>query len=382
MVLNSTPPETAAAQAAFPANQSSGSPADPSGDPLASPALRGPGVWESLRAALFGRPRALSCVQIGVTSLCPGRCVYCPHTTRAADWQGKHMRAETFAALWPLLRQASRAHLQGWGEPLLHPRFMDFARLALRAGCRVSTTTCGLRMDEDLARAIADSGIDVVAFSLTGTDEASNAPRAGVPFARVVDAIRQFQAVRRARNAVHLEVHLAYLLLPSQLDAVRRLPELMRDLGVHAAVISTLDYIPHPKLATEAFPPPLTPADRERIEAARRMLAEVAARAARFGADVHYALPSDRPRPGGCREEAARTLYVGVNGDLSPCVYACVPGAPEAERLVFDAVEHTQPLDVWNSPAWTNFRAALASDTPPARCRACPKRFEIADTEC
>ena len=349
---------------------------NPPTDPLANPALTGPGVWESLREALLGRPRALACVQIGVTSLCPGRCVYCPHTTRADAWPGRHMRAETFAALWPLLRQAGRAHLQGWGEPFLHPRFMDFARLALRAGCRVSTTTCGLRMDDDLARQIVDSGIDVVAFSLVGTDEASNAPRAGVPFARVTEAIPHLQTVRRARNAVHLEVHLAYLLLPSQLDAVRRLPELMRDLGVHAAVISTLDYIPGPDLAAEAFPPPVTPEAREQIEAARSSLREVASRAAHFGADVHYALPSTRPRPGGCREEAARTLYVGVDGDLAPCVYACVPGTTEPERLVFGSVEREQPLAVWNGPAWTGFRAALASDTPPVRCRTCPKRLE------
>jgi len=201
-------------------------------------------------------------------------------------------------------------------------------------------------------------------------------PRAGVPFARVTEAIQHLQTVRRARNAVHLEVHLAYLLLPSQLDAVRRLPELMRDLGVHAAVISTLDYIPGPDLAAEAFPPPVTPEAREQIEAARSILREVASRAAHFGADVHYALPSTRPRPGGCREEAARTLYVGVDGDLAPCVYACVPGTTEPERLVFGSVEREQPLAVWNGPAWTGFRAALASDTPPVRCRTCPKRLE------
>lgn len=376
MVLNSTRPGPATARDARPASPPGHLP-----DPLVNPALRGPGVWESLREALLGRTRALSCVQIGVTSLCPGRCVYCPHTTRAAAWPGKHMRAETFAALWPLLRQAGRAHLQGWGEPLLHPRFMDFARLALRAGCRVSTTTCGLRMDEELARDIADSGIDVVAFSLAGTDEQSNAPRAGVPFARVVDAIRQFQTVRRARNAVHLEVHLAYLLLPSRLDAVRRLPELMRDLGVHAAVISTLDYIPNPELAAEAFPPPLTPAAREQIESARRLLAEAAAQAARFGSEVHYALPGARPRPGGCREESTRTLYVGVEGDLSPCVYAGVPCSAPAERLVFGNAEHEQALDLWRGAAWQGFREALASDAPPPRCRACAKRFERADTD-
>ena len=42
-------------------------------------------------------------------------------------------------------------------------------------------------------------------------------------------------------------MHLAYLLLPSQLAAVKRLPELMEELDVHCAVVSTMDYIASPR---------------------------------------------------------------------------------------------------------------------------------------
>lgn len=132
---------------------------------------------------------------------------------------------------------------------------MDFAALARKAGCRVSTTTCGLRMDETLAGQIVGSGIDIVAFSLVGTDEASNAPRAGVPFSCVREAVRTLQRVRKAKMGVHLELHFAYLMLASQMEAVEGLPDLMDELDVHAAVISTLDYIAAPGLEAEAFSP-------------------------------------------------------------------------------------------------------------------------------
>ena len=159
-------------------------------DPLRNPRFQEPSVWQLFRESLFGKPRLLDCIQVEVTSVCPGRCVYCPHTTQAGYWRSRHMEAATFARLWPLMQESGRVHLQGWGEPFLHPRFMDFAALARKAGCRVSTTTCGLRMDETLAGQIVGSGIDIVAFSLVGTDEASNAPRAGVPFSRVREAVR------------------------------------------------------------------------------------------------------------------------------------------------------------------------------------------------
>ncbi len=224
-------------------------------DPLSPKALPGPGLRQWLREAFSGRPTPLLCMQVEVSSVCACRCTYCPHTTKKDVWQSRLMSAETFAALWPLMRQCGRVHLQGWGEPFLHPRFMDFVSVARRAGCAVSTTTCGQHMDESLAAAIVDSGMDVVAFSLAGTDEASNASRQGIPFSRVCEAIRCLQEVHRKKQGVHLEVHLAYLLLPSQLEAVKRLPELMEELDVHCAVVSTMDYIASPELAVEAYSP-------------------------------------------------------------------------------------------------------------------------------
>ena len=203
-------------------------------DPLRNPRFQEPSVWQLFRESLFGKPRLLDCIQVEVTSVCPGRCVYCPHTTQAGYWRSRHMEAATFARLWPLMQESGRVHLQGWGEPFLHPRFMDFAALARKAGCRVSTTTCGLRMDETLAGQIVGSGIDIVAFSLVGTDEASNAPRAGVPFSRVREAVRTLQRVRKAKMGVHLELHFAYLMLASQMEAVEGLPDLMDELDVHA----------------------------------------------------------------------------------------------------------------------------------------------------
>lgn len=335
------------------------------------------------RESLFGKPRLLDCVQVEVTSACPGRCAYCPHTTQAARWRSRHMEAATFARLWPLMQESGRVHLQGWGEPFLHPRFMDFTALARKAGCRVSTTTCGLRMDETLAAQIVDSGIDIVAFSLVGTDEASNAPRAGVPFGRVCEAVRTLQRVRKARMGVHLELHLAYLMLASQMEAVDALPALMDELDVHAAVISTLDYIAAPGLEAEAF----SPLESGKLEAARNRLERVAEEAARRGRGLYYSLPSPRTDQSGdglfpCRENASRTLYVDAEGRMSPCIYLNLPvdapaGSPEdLNRRVFGSAVEEPPLDVWQSAPFRLFRDALQSPLPDIPCRACPKRFE------
>ncbi len=342
------------------------------GDAPVNPAFRPPSVWEMLKEALFGVPRPLDCVQIEVSTRCPGRCTYCPHTTAGSAWRAVHMEDAVFAALWPLLRRSGRVHLQGWGEPLLHPRFFDFTALARRAGCRVSTTTCGLSMDEALAEQLVESGIDVIGFSLTGTGAAANACRQGVAFDRTLEAIRTLQAVRRRRMGVHLEVHIAYLLTASRLESLYGLPELLEDVGAHAAVISTLDYLPDPQWRDEAF----APHETDKIAAARAVLEEVAARAARNSREVFYALPCPEPCSG-CRERTDATLFVNVDGDISPCVYLNLPvTGPNPDRLVFGNVLRDDPAAVWDLPAYATFRADLLRGKAQGHCVDCVKRFE------
>ena len=44
-------------------------------DPLRNPRFQEPSVWQLFRESLFGKPRLLDCIQVEVTSVCPGRCV-------------------------------------------------------------------------------------------------------------------------------------------------------------------------------------------------------------------------------------------------------------------------------------------------------------------
>ena len=214
--------------------------------------------------------------------------------------------------------------------------------------------------------------MDIVAFSLAGTDEAGNKARAGVPFSRVADAVRLLQKVRQKKNAVHLEIHLAYLMLASNVEAVRGLPELMEDWGVHAAVISTMDYIPSPDMAKEAF----APHERDKIAAARTVLEEVGAKIRAGGRDFYASLPAAEPAPC-CRERAHRTLYVDAEGFISPCVYLNVPlMEPQPNRTVFGCVREESPVDIWARPEYAAFRSAVQTATPPEACVLCAKRFE------
>ena len=341
-------------------------------NPDSSEKFKAPGFWENFRETFLGAPRSFACLQVEVTSRCPAGCIYCPHTTMKAVWQPRDMTLETFGRLWPAMRSSTRVHLQGWGEPLIHPAFFEMVALARRAGCRVSTTTCGLHMNAELAGKIVDSGIDIIAFSLAGTDAATNAVRRGADFERVCRSIATLQKIRRARGGVHLEVHFAYLMLASAMEAVRGLPALARKLGVHAAVVSTLDYIPTSNFEKEA----LGLHETEKLAQAAGILREAEAKARELEVDFHWSLPRPDAPGDKCRENVARCFYIASDGSVSPCVYLNLPVRMEDPgRRIFGNVNDREVLEIWADERFLAFRKALASGAPDPACKSCPKRF-------
>lgn len=332
------------------------------------------GVWQELKDALGLRRRTVGVAQIEVTSVCSNRCGYCPRTELDGHWKSRHMRAETFVRLWPLFRESGRVHLQGWGEPLLHPDFLEMVAFAREAGCSVSTTTSGRHMTRDLAEKLVDSGLDVIGFSLAGASAGTNdSLRAGIAFERVLASIRLLQEVRRARGGVHLEIHLAYLLMASRIGDIHLLPGLMEGLGVHATVVSALDGNLVPHWRHECF----APEEREKILAARKELEAAAEKARSLGLDFHYSLPDPEPT-GRCFEGAEHAVFIDAEGNMAPCVHLDLPTTLDDPcRRIFGSCLTDDPLDVWNSAPFAAFRAALATPDPDPACRGCPKRFAV-----
>jgi MoaA/NifB/PqqE/SkfB family radical SAM enzyme len=282
------------------------------------------------------------------------------------------MEDATFVALEPLIRRTKRVHLQGWGEPLLHPRFFEYAAAAVRVGSAVSTTTCGLAVDDANAERLVAGGIDIAAFSLAGVDSATNAVRAGVPFEGVRAGILALNRAKRLAGSAYPRVHLAYLMLASEAENVARLPDLMHGLDVPVAVVSTLDYIAAPGMEAEAY----APHEEKKIGCARTLLRTAAERAAAMGRLIHYSLPGEHGR-NDCNERVHACMYIDAEGVIAPCIYLNLPtDENDPRRRTFGSVRKRNPLEIWNEPEYARFRAGLTSGDPDPLCVACIKRFE------
>jgi MoaA/NifB/PqqE/SkfB family radical SAM enzyme len=139
-----------------------------------------------------------SFLQIEPVGQCNLRCRMCPVQFRAdAPGGGRPaiLAFDTFRALLDQLQGLKELHLQGLGEPMMHPQFFDMVRYAAAGGIEVSTNSNMTVLSERRAQECVGSGLRRVHASVDG----ASAPvyefiRVRARFDRVVRNIRRLAA--------------------------------------------------------------------------------------------------------------------------------------------------------------------------------------------
>jgi MoaA/NifB/PqqE/SkfB family radical SAM enzyme len=324
---------------------------------------------------------SLDWIQVEVTSHCNAECEYCPHTVYAQSWRANHMPLETFKKLAPAFVRTRLVYLQGWGEPLLHPQFFDMLRIARECGCHVGTTTNGMLCDAKTAERMVAGGLSILGFSLAGTDESQDGIRRRAPLKNVLQAIKDVDETKKRLGISVPEVHVAYIWLRSQIEAIKELPALLEGTGVNQVVVSTLDFVPHSDLATEA----LHARDEAEEEFLHGMISEVVKVGKERGLDIFFRLVAPYREPGFCTENVTRSLFVSAQGLVSPCVFRNVPIYQKNEsvhldlyspkHLTFGDVSDQSLTSIWRQKDYRAFRRNHAKRKGTKSCGNCSKLF-------
>jgi MoaA/NifB/PqqE/SkfB family radical SAM enzyme len=143
--------------------------------------------------------------------------------------------------------------MAGAGEPLLHSRFFDVIAALKRAGLRVQVFTNGILIDEDMARRLVQSRIDILRVSLWAVTEAEHErwhpgvnPRM---LEKRLGGIRALAAERKASSS-RFELALQMPINRENLGALDRRVEIAVEsgaasvsFGYYRAYGSALDYL-------------------------------------------------------------------------------------------------------------------------------------------
>lgn len=126
------------------------------------------------REKLANLPDFPHMLDVELTNACNFRCLMCKTGTGDITRKTGFMSEDTFARLLEHIgSRGTPLRFIRWGEPTLHPRWIDCMERAKQAGCLVHFNTNGSRLDDESLRAILRIGVDSIKFSFQGVDRES-----------------------------------------------------------------------------------------------------------------------------------------------------------------------------------------------------------------
>ncbi|HSK09629.1 MAG TPA: radical SAM protein [Vicinamibacterales bacterium] len=319
-------------------------------------------------------------LQIEPVGTCNLRCTMCPIQYRAESAPGHPpalMKYETFLQLVEGFAGLAELHLQGLGEPMMHPRFFEMVRHASSRGIRVTTTSNFTLATPRLAERLLACGLDRLHVSIDGaTAETYESIRVRGRFGRLLRNLGAFAAARRRHGRDRPELHLVTVVMRRNL---RELPDIVRLARRFDATQVFVQHLCH-DFGEPNLPPSYAPMREyvreetlagEAPEVIELSFDRARQAAAELGVDLR--LPNLQPRlyprgtPGRARCQWPWTgAYVSYQGLAMPC---CMISTPD--RHNFGSVVDQGVAATWHGSAYQEFRARLDSDSPPEVCRSC-----------
>ncbi len=326
-------------------------------------------ITKQLPETLLDFPRK---VQIEPVGQCNLRCTMCALPFRAPAGRPAFMDFALFKELVAQFRGVEELHLQGLGEPLLHPSFFAMISHAARSGVRVTTNSNMTLLTPDRAEECVRSGLSWVRVSIDGATRATyGSIRAGGSLDTVLENLAALRRAKEKLGSARPRLFLAMVLMRQNVSETADVVRLAHEYGMEQVFVQHLcndlsgNTLPgqYQALADFVKQQSLAEVDPCTVQGHfNRTIAE----AGRLGIELR--LPHVgiyRPRAKQC-DWPWRAAYFAYDGTAMPC---CMIGLPE--RFNFGSAAKQRFMSIWNGEAYRSFRSQLRSDEPPSVCRTC-----------
>jgi MoaA/NifB/PqqE/SkfB family radical SAM enzyme len=149
-------------------------------------------------------------LRLGITNRCSARCSYCPREIIHASGTG-YMDFELYKSLidYAAGNSITDVGYSLWGEPLLHPRFIEMLAYASGRGLNVRLSTNCIVMTNELADRILEYPLNSVEISMDGFSRKEYADGKGVDqYERARNnAIYFFDRAREKKHSAVFNIH-------------------------------------------------------------------------------------------------------------------------------------------------------------------------------
>ncbi len=321
------------------------------------------------------------CLYLEVTNRCNLLCETCPRTFEELE-PPADMDWELFTRIVDQVPDLARAVLHGVGEPMLVRELPRMIRYLKDRGVYVLFNTNGTLLNAKKFPGLVETGLDELRVSLDAADAASyKAVRGKDFFARIVRDVGRFVEYQRTAGIDRPRVS---LWLTGLRETVQQLPEFVRlaaRMGVREVHLQRLVF---DDAGFGMARPDSSLFEQTRAEETAAIDAAVA-----IGAELGVTLDaSGATEPGlslkrGAGDQPWATcrrpwslMYFTAHGRALPCCIAPFSARGYESYTLGDATQQTL-REIWDGPAYRQFRSGLLSDTPPKPCQNCGLRWSL-----
>jgi len=308
----------------------------------------------------MGTPR-FDIVQVEVTSKCNARCIMCPKTY-LKDWISGDMQQNTFLHISEIFSSANYIHLQGWGEPLLHPGFEDMLTFLIKKKKRkCGFTTNGQLLTKEKIDRFLQTGVDIIAISMAGADKKMHESiRKGTEFSKIIEAASYIAEQKQKQGLKKPELVLLFIITVLNIHQLPDFIKLASDIGADRVVPNNVDFVPCKEIdLIRAFNRDEKKEEYEEIMKKTKQQAKERKIELRF-----YSLfPEEQ---GICEANPLKNIYIAHDGCVSPCVYLGLPvkeipvyrdgKVDTVKRVCFGNIKEKGIKEIWKDKSYVLFR--------------------------
>src|SRR5580704_9050456 len=331
------------------------------------------------RSAVAEQPPV--CLYLEVTNRCNLLCETCPRTFEELE-PPADMDWDLFTKIVDQVPNVARVVMHGVGEPMLVKNLPDMIRYLKARGTYVLFNTNGTLMQPKRFQELIDTGLDELRVSLDAADRESYAKIRGKDFFnRIVRDVGKFIAYQKQMGATTPRVS---LWLTGLKETVAQLPDFVRlaaQMGVQEVHLQRLvfDDAGYGMARAESSLFEQTRAEEQAaIEAAQTIGAALGVTLDASGAtEPGLSLrrqAEDQPWST-CRRPWS-LMYFTAHGRALPCCIAPFSARDYATYTLGDATQQSL-REIWNGPAYQDFRGALLTEAPPKPCANCGLRWSL-----
>lgn len=292
-----------------------------------------------------------------LTNACNLNCVMCGRN--AANFKPTVFDMDVFRSFEPLMDTVEEVTLMGWGEPTIHPHFIEMLEIINRHSARKYFCSNGMNLKK-IKNAIFDYKVDVFAISLDGaTDETNGRIRRGSKIEQITSDLKDIISTKKERGLKYPWINFVFCAMQSNIRELPNLVRLAAEIGIEEVKVVYLTVFGEDLM-------------NESLWGYKELVKEVFEEAIKVGNELGIVLKL----PHYIGEDEAgdklhkdcfvtwRDFFLGSDGFVRPCMSTPIK--------FFEYNKEKDFMEIWNASEYQKYREIVnEQDKMDNPCRRC-----------